>query len=56
MRLPLPEYSMVSQSNGIFTMQIAINGNVMGHGSARTKKEAEQIAAYYAMKSVGEMV
>ena len=54
-KLPLPEYSMVCQSDGLFTMQISINGSVMGRGSARTKKEAEQFAAYQAMVSVGEM-
>jgi ribonuclease-3 len=54
-KYPLPEYTMVSHIDGIFSMQISINGRVMGRGSARTKKEAEQIAAHQAMVSVGEM-
>lgn len=54
-KLPLPEYAMVAHIDGIFTMQIAINGRIMGRGSSRTKKEAEQIAAHQAMVSVGEM-
>jgi ribonuclease III len=54
-KLPLPEYRMVSHVDGIFTMQVVISGRVMGQGYARTKKEAEQIAARQAMVSVGEM-
>jgi len=48
-KLPLPEYQMVSHFDGMFTMQIFLNGHVMGQGTAKTKKEAEQIAAYHAM-------
>jgi len=51
----LPEYTMVSHIDGQFTMQVSINGRILGRGIARTKKEAEQIAAHQAMTSVGEM-
>ena len=36
--------------NKVFTMQVKLNGNVIGEGTGRTKKEAEQIAAKAALE------
>ena len=35
---------MVSQIDGVFTMSALIQGKVVGQGSARTKKAAEQVS------------
>lgn len=39
--------------NKLFTFAAAINGEVCGTGSGRTKKEAEQMAAMKALKILG---
>jgi ribonuclease-3 len=55
-KLKLPEYPVVSHIDGIFTVNAFVDGENMGQGSARTKKEAEQIAAYQALIAMGEHV
>lgn len=40
--------------NKIFTFSVAINGVVVGEGSGRTKKEAEQMAAMMALEAIRE--
>ena len=47
-------YELVGESgpdhNKVFTMQVKLNGNVIGEGSGRTKKEAEQMSAKAALE------
>lgn len=54
-KLRLPEYPVVSHIDGIFTVSALVDGVVMGHGSARTKKQAEQVAAQEALVALGEL-
>jgi ribonuclease-3 len=49
----LPQYSIVGQSGPDhekqFEVQVVIQGDIVGHGSGRSKKEAEQQAAQQAL-------
>jgi len=54
-KLGLPEYPIINHMNGIFYIGVSINGAVLGHGSAKTKKQAEQISAYEALVQLKEM-
>ena len=51
-------YELVSQSGPdhrkTFTMRVTLNGQPIGEGSGRTKKEAEQNAAKSGLEAVGE--
>ena len=49
----LPQYPIVSHNNGVFVVTAFINGNTMGTGSARNKKQAEQEAAQETLKQLG---
>ncbi len=40
--------------NKLFTFEVLINGVASGRGSGRTKKEAEQMAACRALRSMNE--
>jgi ribonuclease-3 len=48
----LPQYPIVSQISGVFTVQAFVNGAHMGIGSAKNKKQAEQNAAQETLKSL----
>ena len=54
-KLELPEYPIVSHINGVFCIGVCVNGAMLGHGSARAKKQAEQISAYEALVQLKEM-
>jgi ribonuclease-3 len=54
-KLPLPDYSIISHLNGTFCIGVSVNGAVLGQGSAKTKKQAEQAAAYEALVQLKEM-
>ncbi len=51
------EYYLVSESgpdhNKSFTVQVRLNSNVIGEGTAKSKKQAEQLAAKEALKLMG---
>ena len=51
-----PQYRMAGESgpdhNKVFTAEVLIVGRVMGQGSGRTKKEAEQSAAKNALEKI----
>lgn len=51
------EYDLVDQSgpdhNKAFTVQVCLNSNVIGNGTGRSKKEAEQMAAKEALELMG---
>lgn len=51
------EYNMVEQSgpdhNKAFTVQVCLNSNVIGTGTGRCKKDAEQLAAKEALELMG---
>lgn len=54
----LPEYRIVSESGPDhqkqFDVELSIKGEVLGHGSGRSKKEAEQKAAKEALQKLGK--
>ena len=51
-----PEYKIVSESgpdhNKLFVAQVLVNGDILGEGSGRSKKEAEQAAARFAYNTI----
>lgn len=53
MKLALPEYPMLTHVDGIFTVGAYLSNRIIGQGSGRTKKAAEQIAAYNALVYLG---
>ena len=50
---PLPEYSIVAERGPdhekLFSCEVTVAGEILGHGSGRTKKEAHQSAAAAAL-------
>jgi ribonuclease-3 len=54
-KLGLPDYPIVTHVNGVFTISVTINGANLGQGSAKTKKQAEQLAAYEALTKLKEI-
>lgn len=50
-KVSLPEYRVVSHDRGVFIVNLYIDGVHMSYGTARTKKEAEQIAAEMLIRS-----
>jgi ribonuclease-3 len=52
-KVSLPEYRVVSHDRGVFIVNLYIDGVHMSYGTARTKKEAEQIAAEMLIRSSG---
>jgi ribonuclease-3 len=56
MRYQLPVYNVDSFLNGIFYMSVVVNAIVYGRGQGTTKKQAEQIAAFDAIKNMGVCV
>ena len=49
-RFDLPAYNVDSQINGIFYISVFVNGIMYGRGQGTTKKQAEQCAAFEAIK------
>jgi ribonuclease-3 len=54
-KLGLPDYPIVNHVNGVFTISVSINGATLGQGNAKTKKQAEQFAAYEALVQLKEV-
>jgi dsRNA-specific ribonuclease len=46
---------VASHVNGMFCVHVSVNGGVLGQGSAKTKKQAEQLSAYEALVQLHEM-
>jgi len=42
-RMELPTYPVLSHVEGVFTVGALVNGRIVGQGSGRTKKSAEQV-------------
>jgi ribonuclease-3 len=51
LKAPLPEYNVMSHTNGTFCIQVVVDGLDCGCGFATTKKEAEQNAAQMVLKT-----
>jgi len=51
-RLELPVYNVDTQVNGIFYVSVLVNSYLYGRGFGNTKKQAEQVAAYEAIKTM----
>ena len=51
LKYPLPEYRLVSQTNGQFFISVYVDGLNCGSGFASTKKQAEQNAAQIVLKT-----
>lgn len=51
-----PQYRVTEESGSPhdrdFTVEVSVNGQAMGSGSGRSKKEAEQVAASYALEAL----
>lgn len=43
--LPLPDYTISGHYEGLFYVDVYVNSNFCGRGAAKTKKQAEQLAA-----------
>jgi ribonuclease-3 len=43
--LPLPDYRVTSQIDGVFTVDVFVDNIFLGRGFAKSKKRAEQNAA-----------
>lgn len=52
-RFELPVYSIDAQVNGVFYISVYINSFLYGRGCGTTKKQAEQVAAHEAIKTLG---
>ena len=57
MNKEIPVYTLVNQSgpdhNKVFVVEVSYNDNVLASGEGKSKKEAEQHAAYEACKVLG---
>lgn len=51
-KFELPKYEINSHQDGVFDVSASVNGEVMGIGRARNKKQAEQYAAELAIKAL----
>jgi ribonuclease-3 len=49
----LPVYNVDTLVQGVFYVSVFVNGYLYGRGSGTTKKQAEQVAAYEAIKNLG---
>jgi ribonuclease III len=54
-KLNLPDYCVSSHENGTFTIIVKVNGSVLGAGTGKTKKQAEQLSAYEALVQLREL-
>jgi ribonuclease-3 len=53
-RFDLPVYTIDTQLNGVFYVSVYINSVLYGRGCGTTKKQAEQVAANEAIKTLGQ--
>lgn len=53
--MELPQYPIISHNNSIFNVVVVVNGQNIGYGSSRIKKQAEQQAAYYGLVTLREI-
>ena len=44
-KLSMPEYKVLDNSNGIFTVYVYVDGETLGYGMGKNKKQAEHAAA-----------
>jgi ribonuclease-3 len=51
LKIPLPEYNVLSHTNGTFCIQLIVDGLDCGCGFASTKRQAEQNAANIVLKT-----
>jgi ribonuclease-3 len=51
-KFDLPQYPIDSHQNGIFNISVVVNGVTLGSGTAKNKKQAEQLAAFEATKKL----
>ena len=51
-KIELPQYPIVNQQNGYFSISVVVNSNIIGWGIAKTKKQAEQNAAQQALQNL----
>ena len=49
-KIELPKYPIISHHNSIFNVSVVVNGQILGYGLAKIKKQAEQFAAYQAIQ------
>ena len=54
-KIELPQYPILTHQNGVFSVSVLVEKKVLGWGSAKTKKQAEQNAALQALKQLKEL-
>ena len=52
-RIPFPVYKIISSKDKIFTIQVELESSSYGVGMNKSKKEAEQVAAFETLKTLG---
>ena len=52
-RIPFPVYKILSSKDKIFTIQVELESSSYGVGMNKSKKEAEQVAAFETLKTLG---
>ena len=52
-KIPFPEYVIVSSKDKQFLIEVKVNSTPRGRGSDKSKKQAEQNAAFHALTSLG---
>lgn len=55
-RFELPTYVIDSQVNGLFYVSVYINSYIYGRGCGTTKKQAEQVSAFEAIKNLNQIL
>lgn len=54
-KIALPEYRVISYERGVFVIHLYIGGVHVSYGTAKTKKDAEQVAAEMLVRSTNLM-
>ena len=49
-KLTMPAYEVQKYENGMFTVYVVVNSYIYGYGTAKIKRQAEQVAAYYGLE------
>ena len=51
-KIELPQYPIISHQNCVFNISVIISNEILGYGSAKNKKQAEQYAALQALNAL----
>ena len=51
-KIDLPQYPIISHQNCVFNISVLVSNEILGYGSAKNKKQAEQYAAFQALNAL----